>query len=268
MQLFSSIAKTPVQTFYNNLLHKLGGNNVTHKVEDEIQQVVFNNYDTRPINKEAGSWVEQEGYLFFDRFMVPHPAGFVADKGLYTYAEELHVHYNTIKLIIENLDIAIQELAKAVNDPVIVCSKSFKFQNLTKLRNGMTKQVILEVFKEYFNGTKSNDKAPLTVLFRNANELSKTAVEVDTLMELVSELDVSKINERINRLANLACVFNDEIVKITEEERPLVMTEMRDNVISPMAEWCEVLSIYLYQVNVLKVSFSDLEDHIKRISKK
>jgi hypothetical protein len=161
------------------------------------------------------------------------------------------------------LDVAIRELASVANNPEVVESRSFKFPNLNKLDNGNTVASSTRFYTEFFGVDKSKDRDVFTVLFKNANELNKTAVEIERLVKDADAKLAERFNDKVARLSTLAIEVNQLLVEETDRQRKDVIAQMRDNIISPLAEWCEVVSIYLYQVNVLKVCFSDIETHIQ-----
>lgn len=257
-----------VKAFSESLIAKLNNQGEADKANrTEKPMVFFNEVDRRPLVKNLGNWVEKEGFLFFDSMLVPHPAGFKVEHGLYAYTEALIDKLKDFRSIESLIDVGIREVAACVSDPERTEAKSFRFPNLKRLDNGATSQSMTTFFMVYFDGTKSSDKAPFTDLFRNASELNKTALELERLIKEVNGTSVQRLNDKVARLASLALELNQIIVEDTDRQRHDVIAQMRDNVISPLAEWCEAMSIYLYQVNTLKVCFSDIEAHIQKIKK-
>lgn len=221
--------------------------------------------DNRRLIKNLGNWVEKEGFLFFDSMTVPIPAGFNTKQNLYTYVNQLNSDFDIVDSVERFIDVAIKETSKVINDPTIVESRSFIFPDLSKMDNGKTASVVTNTIGKYFTNDKSKDRDVFTNVFSNASELNLTAVELETLVSKIDKKVPGRINDKLVRLSSLASTLKE--VLTDDVNKPTLVPYYNEKIIAPLAEWCEALSIYLYQVNVVKVCFSDIEEHIRSLNK-
>lgn len=220
-------------------------------------------YKSKPLVKNLGSWIESEGYLLFDSFLIPQPVGFRSELGYRAYAEKMMVFAESLGRIESLFDVAIKQVSVLLHDPSKVQSSSLRIPKLTRLDNGMVAKDMLTPLTSFFDPKSTASTAPFTTLFNSAHDLNLTALTIESLTEKASIATVERFNKKIETLAEYLNLLNDQIVENTDRQRKDVMAMIRDNIIIPLSEWAECLSIFVYYVNVLYVEFTNVEEHIK-----
>lgn len=211
------------------------------------------------------SWVEREGFLFFDALQIPHPAGFKAgEQKLYPYVQTLNTMFNSLVLVEDMIDYATQTVSNLLNDPEKLASKSIK-SDINSLHNTFDHKsisMLADMYKPYFDNSKQSDRASFAELFNNAQELTRTANELAYLNDRIGGHEYAKkINSKLARLSELCIEFNEEYPD--HPVRSILVTHL----VSPLAYWAEFLAAYLYNINVLNVCFSEIEEKLAKMKK-
>lgn len=258
-RLVSFLNRGVVVPSLNDVQHNNGELIVDLASDDHMQIPNRNNLVS------LATWVEREGFLFFDALQVPHPAGFKAgDQKLYPYVQTLNTMFNSLILVEDMVSYGIETVSGLLNDPVKLESKSLKseIKSLHNTFDHKSISALADMYKPYFDNSKHSDRAPFADLFNNANELTRTANELAYLNDRIGGLDYAKkVNGKLNRLSELCIEFHEEY------PNHQVKDVLVSHLISPLAYWAEFLAAYLYNVNVLNVCFNEIEEKLAKMKK-
>ena len=267
--------KNPLIPIRQRLVSYLSRNTIVPNLED----VQYNNgellvdlasddsvqYPNRNNLVSLATWVECEGFLFFDSLLIPHPAGFKAgEQKLFPYVQMLNGMFDSLQQVDKMLDYSISTLSTILNDPSKSESLSFKseIKSLHQSFDNKTISQLADQYKPFFHGNKSSDRAPFADLFNNASELTRTANELGYLNDRIDGLTYAKkINAKVERLAELCINLTEEYPDYPHR------TTLVSHIVSPMAYWCEFLAAYLYNVNVVNVCFKEIEEKLDKVKK-
>lgn len=247
-----------ISTFFSTLIEG-------KETPDTKQNKLLNltDYKSKPLVKNLGNWIESEGYLLFDSFLIPQPVGFRSELGYRAYAEKMIIFAESLGRIESLFDVAISQVSSLINDTSKVQSSSLRIPKLTRLDNGMVAKDLLTPITAFFDPKSTRSTAPFTTLFNSAHDLNLTALSIESLIEKASKATVERFNKKIETLSEYINILNSLIVENTDRQRKDVMATIRDNIIIPLSEWAECLSIFVYYVNTLYVEFTNVEEHIK-----
>lgn len=249
--------------YFENLIRKISGKGHNVAAISDRKLLELTDKKHKPLVKNLGNWIEAEGYLFFDKFMIPQPAGFKSEMGYRAYAENLMVFAEALPRVEHLFEVAIVQISNIINDPSKTNSASFRIPRMGKLENGMICRDLLSPIELFFDMKSTKTNAPFTTLFKSAHDLNLTALTIESLVEKASPEMISRLNNKIVRLAEYCVTLNDLLVEDTDRQRKDVMAQVRDNIITPLSEWAEAVSVFAYQVNTLHVEFTKVEEHIK-----
>lgn len=256
--------KKELKKFFTDLCgsaNKLSDDKTLSKTQVSLD---FGEIDKRPLVKDLGQWIESEGYLFFDQFRIPHPVGFKAELGYRPYAEQLVNMAEHLDKVESLFDVAITSVGSLINDRDKLNGKSSRLPRLDKLENGMVSDDLVKPFSEYFEKDRTKDSDVFTVLFKNAHDLNVTALTIETLLGMAGESRAVKLTNKISRLSKLILLLRDELENNSDKPHKDILADIRESYIIPLSFWAESVGIFLYQVNVLKVNFVEVETKIKK----